>query len=379
MNYKSVLEGRFRRNSLVRLCLETHANRGGERYRRVGLSGSAALVSQALFILTGLISIPLTASYLGAERYGVWLTISSLIAWLTMVDFGLGGNALVNALAEADGNGDRQWAQSLVSTAFWTLSGLAAVIGAAVFALGYLIPVEKIFRLSDPALSGEVRLACIAALVSFLLTFPTGTVFAVYRGYQRGYTGHVWNIAGNLVSLFALIVVTRFRGGLPQLVGAICLARTLASAMNAVYLFRYEAPWLRPVPSAFSRVALRRLMNLGGSYAVIQLASIGIYQSQPFMITQAFGPSSVFVFAVAQRLMTLPINLTYLLTAPLIPAYGEAKARNDWPWIWQTLRGSIVFCTLASSVLVLILGLIARPLMKMLVGPEAVPSTTLLL
>ena len=45
--------------------------------------------------------------YLGAERYGVWLTISSLLLWVALTDFGLAGNALVDVLSEAVGNDDR--------------------------------------------------------------------------------------------------------------------------------------------------------------------------------------------------------------------------------------------------------------------------------
>jgi hypothetical protein len=30
----------------------------------------------------GFVSVPLTVHYLGAERYGVWLTISSLLLWV---------------------------------------------------------------------------------------------------------------------------------------------------------------------------------------------------------------------------------------------------------------------------------------------------------
>ena len=57
--------------------------------------------------------MPLTVHYLGAERYGVWLTISSLLTWMSMTDFGLAGNALVNVLAEASGKDDQSGGAAL--------------------------------------------------------------------------------------------------------------------------------------------------------------------------------------------------------------------------------------------------------------------------
>ena len=61
---------------------QSHANRGLERYRRAGITASSSFIARALNILISFLSVPLTVHYLGAERYGVWLTISSLITWM---------------------------------------------------------------------------------------------------------------------------------------------------------------------------------------------------------------------------------------------------------------------------------------------------------
>jgi Na+-driven multidrug efflux pump len=76
-------------------------------------------------MLMGFVSVPLTVGYLGAERYGVWLTISSLLIWVALTDFGLAGNALVNVLSEALGNDDREAARHYVASAFWALVTIA--------------------------------------------------------------------------------------------------------------------------------------------------------------------------------------------------------------------------------------------------------------
>src|SRR5271168_4802514 len=101
------------------LLTKVHADRGLERYRRAGITAYASFLSKALTIIISFASVPLTVHYLGAERYGVWLTISSLITWLSMTDFGLAGNALVNVLAEASGRDDREGAQHYAASAFW--------------------------------------------------------------------------------------------------------------------------------------------------------------------------------------------------------------------------------------------------------------------
>jgi O-antigen/teichoic acid export membrane protein len=125
---------------LKAIFTQSHANRGLERYRRAGITASSSFIAKALNILISFLSVPLTVHYLGAERYGVWLTISSLITWMSMTDFGLAGNALVNVLAETHGREDRKGAQQYSASAFWALSGISAVAGVICLATFRLIP-----------------------------------------------------------------------------------------------------------------------------------------------------------------------------------------------------------------------------------------------
>ena len=54
----------------------TAEGRARERQRRAMLASSAAAVAKAVRVLTTFVSVPLAIGYLGAERYGLWLTMS---------------------------------------------------------------------------------------------------------------------------------------------------------------------------------------------------------------------------------------------------------------------------------------------------------------
>src|SRR5712692_8838613 len=53
-----------------------------ERCRRIALTTVTSALAKGVGLATMLISVPLTVNYLGAERFGLWMTISSLIAVL---------------------------------------------------------------------------------------------------------------------------------------------------------------------------------------------------------------------------------------------------------------------------------------------------------
>jgi len=223
-----------------------------------------------------------------------------------------------------------------------------------------------------------LRWAVIFSLACFVLMFPISIVDAVYQSYQRGYIGNIWTMVGSGISLAALIGVTRMKGGLPLLVLALSGVRIIVTLANVGYLFGRQYPWLKPAPRAVTRRSLRRLMSLGLKYLVAQLAGIGMFQSQPMIITQILGPAQVGIFNVTQRLLTLPLNVVQMFTFPLMPAYGEARARNDWSWIRRTLRHSLIASLAVTVCLVTPLIFFIKPIIRAWVGPEMIPEHALI-
>lgn len=354
------------------------ADRGRERYRRVGISALSSFLSKALTVVISFASVPLTIHYLGAERYGVWLTISSLLTWMALTDFGLAGNALVNVIADASGRDDRQLAREYASSAFWALM---AISGA--FAIGFgltfhSIPWESVFRVSASMSQQELSTACLLTLAIFVLGLPLNMLNSIYSAYQDGWVANMWGIASNGLALMSLILVTHFRGGLPLLVVALSGTRTAVSIASGWYVFAHRYPWLAPSLKAVHWIRVKRLLSLGGKYMVTQLASLGIYQSQPMIITQLLGPSQVATFVIAYKILALPIDLAYMATAPFISAFGEAKARLDWRWISNACRKSSLITVACGAPVVLLLAVFAKPLIRVWAGPAAIPGLGLI-
>lgn len=366
---------RYLRPAYLKLLLAKSADRGLERYRRVGMAASTAFLSKALTILIGFVSVPITARYLGAERYGFWLTISSLLTWMALTDFGIAGSALVNVVAEADGRDDRKLAREYVASAFWMLTGISATIGLIMASVFHLIPWRAVFRVSSADMSAqELSLACALTLAVFFLSMPLNMLNSVYNAYQDGFMANIWGIASNVLALVGLIVVSRSHGGLPALIVGSSGVRVAVSMVNAIHLFARRYPWLRPALSAVRWARIERLFKLGAQYMVSQLASLGMYQSQPLIITQLLGPSKVTVFVIAFKVITLPVDLSYIATSPFISAFSEAKARGDWKWIRGAFRNSTLVCLAVGIPLSFGTALAGKSLCRLLAGPQAVPD-----
>ena len=139
MNQAAVIPARVRQRlrwfSLTPFDQSTAQGRSDERHRRVALTAAASALAKVLSVGTALISVPLTLHYLGVERFGMWMTVSSLIAMLAFADFGI-ANGVLSAVAEAHGRDDRAALQRIVSSGFFMLTGIAAAL-LALFAAVY--------------------------------------------------------------------------------------------------------------------------------------------------------------------------------------------------------------------------------------------------
>jgi len=91
------------------------------------------------------------------------------------------------------------------------------------------------------------------------------------------------------------------------------------------------------------------------------------------------GPAQVGLFNIEQRLLTLPLLVVQMFCFPLMPAYGEAQSRRDWHWIRHTLWRTLAFSAGGATVMVGCLALVARPIIRIWVGPQAVPGPGLVL
>jgi O-antigen/teichoic acid export membrane protein len=154
--------------------------------------------------------------------------------------------------------------------------------------------------------------------------------------------------------------------------------RAVVLVVNYVAMFR-RYYWLIPVPSAVRWSCVKRLFSLGTKYLVTQLASLGLYQSQPLIITQTLGPSKVVIFVVAYKILSLPMDLTYMATQPFISAFGEAKARHDWVWIKRAYRHATNASLAFGLPTLAVMALLAKPAIRIWAGAVAVPSTSLVI
>lgn len=80
-------------------------------------------ILQVINILISFMLVPIVMDFVSPEQYGIWLTISSMVAWLSILDVGLGAG-MKNRLTEALAKKDMRLAKEYVSTTYISLTCL---------------------------------------------------------------------------------------------------------------------------------------------------------------------------------------------------------------------------------------------------------------
>jgi O-antigen/teichoic acid export membrane protein len=356
---------------------DSETARSRERHRRLTLTALASMSAKAVKVLTALVSVPLTINYLGAERYGLWMTISSLVAVLAFADLGI-GNGLLNAISEADGRGDRALAARYVSSAFAMLLAVAIVLGAAIAITYPLIAWGRVFNVTSPIAIAEAGPAAAVFLVCFLVSLPAGIVQRVQLGYQEGFANSIWEAAGSVVGLVGVLLATYLHAGLPWLVLAMAGAPTLMLLANGVVLFTRRRAYLRPSFERADRGVALGILRVGLLFFVLQLVAAAAFFSDNLVAAHVLDASAVTQYAVPMKLFDMVALVCGFMLAPLWPAYGEALARGDHGWVKRTLARSLAVTAIGSSVASLAIVLSANAILRVWAG-GTVQSTMLLL
>jgi O-antigen/teichoic acid export membrane protein len=323
-----------------------------------------------------LLSIPLTAHYLGVERFGLWLTLSMLLNWVSLTDLGL-ANSLTNVLS-SDQQSSPQ-AKQAVSSAFWLMIGMAIVLTLIFFTLHPWVRWDQLFNVTSAQAKSEVGWAAIAFFIGFILRLPLSVAGRIYTAYQEGYFYQAWGGLSSLAAVAALVVAIQFQVGLPQLVMVFFGTSLLGDLLATVHVFGWRWRSLRPQLSAFNTKQAKWLLKVGLQFWVIQISSIIFFQTDLIIVAQLFGAEKVATYGTILKLFTLLGTIQTAFLFPLWPAYSEAFSRKDIPWIIQTFRKTIALTLLWSILMGTILALFTDKIVYLWLDQRGATDPSLIL
>ena len=274
-------------------------------------------------LAVSLLIVPATLGYLDIEVYGVWLTLTSVLYWFTFFDVGL-GNGMRNYLTKSISEGNLAQGRAYLSTALVVISGIA--VGMAVI-LSIPVSVLDFSRLFNTrVVSGEdLRLVVVVAMFFALANLVVKNIGYVFIAYQRYAVSDFLALAGNLIALLLIVLLTyTTEGNLLYVVMAFTATPVLIYTLAAIPVFA-KYPQLRPSLKAFDISLTRQIVGKGLGFFIIQITScLVIFGSSNLFIARYAGPSEVTVYNIAYKFFHLIAIAYTIIISPMWNAYTDA-------------------------------------------------------
>lgn len=297
-------------------------------------------------LLTSLVIVPITINYLNNEVYGIWMTITSILYWITTFDIGL-GNGMRNYLAEALATNDTKLGKKYISTTMLLLSLIA--LSMAIVLLYPLITINFNSFFNTNAIAGnELRMAVVIAVGFTLMNFVLKNIGMIFVAMQKYAINDLLSISGNVIALILIYILTKVTTGNLVLVAlAYTMTSCVAFLLAAIPLF-WKHPELKPSLRFFDKSLGKKIVGKGFGFFVIQISScLVIFGAANFFITQSCGPAAVTTYNIAYKFFNLLVIAYTIILAPMWNAYTDAYVKGDMQWIKATFNKALKFWVLS--------------------------------
>jgi O-antigen/teichoic acid export membrane protein len=341
----------------------TEQGRSAERYRMAAWSVVASVLSKGMSLTVIVMSVSLTLPYLGAERFGVWMTISSFVALLAFMDLGV-GNALTNRVAQSAARNEPLELQRTITGGV----GFLLLIGTGMAFFLYLIatwlPWSALIKASSPAVLQEARRTAQIFAALFGAHMVSTGVQKVFAGLQRAFEGHLASVVSAFIAAAGVFLAAKQEAGIPVLLAVTFGSQSLSGALLLGRLLKRNLFAVADVASALKHEALG-LISTGGLFLALQIGTMAGWGADSLIISSTLGAAQVTVYAITQRLFQFVTQPLSIINAPLWPAYADAHARDDKAFIRATLRRSLGFTVAAGSLGAVAFVVIGEPLISL--------------
>ena len=250
-----------------------------------------SLGSSVLSALLMAAAYPLYLHYLGYERYGLWLVLSTVLTMAQVGNLGI-SPALVKLVAEDYAAGDLEGVYRYIGCGMMSLLGSGLLLIVAVVWLRERI-VELFGLHGDDATTAYALLPYIAVLSVYLLM--ADAMNSALAGMGRYDLVSYCQLIGQLFTVVTAIVGFRLGYGIWSLLIANALDALFLNVISVVLIRRItgRGGWMR---MTWDVVRLRRILNFGSWVFGANLLNTVIYPLNKIFITRSVGVGAVPVY-----------------------------------------------------------------------------------
>lgn len=325
----------------ISYTLSRFLNKGSVRTiaakKNVLLSFFAKILSMAV----SFIIVPLTINYINPTQYGIWLTLTSVVGWVSLFDVGL-TQGLRNKFAEAKAKSDIHLVRIYVSTTYFYISLLFIGVWLILLVVNYFVEWSSIINIPI-VMDSEIRMLASIIITYFCMQFVFQVIKTILVADQKPANASIIDLIGQFSSLLIIWLLTIFTNGSLILLGlGLGVFPVIVLIIANVYLFFTSYSDVVPSFKLVQKKYRNQLMGLGLKFFMLQLASMVQYSSSLFLIARYFTPVDVTSYNIAFKYFLTLQGIYMIFLSPLWSSSTDAYFSGDFDWIVRAVKKYLI-------------------------------------
>ncbi|MES1219408.1 MAG: oligosaccharide flippase family protein, partial [Bacteroidota bacterium] len=307
-----------------------------ERSQKIQSNIFLSLLIKGGSVLVGLLLVSVSISFISPVNFGVWLTISSVISWISFFDIGL-GNGLRNKLAQALALSDYNSAKIYISTTYAILSLIAFALLILFITINPFFNWNKILSIPT-SVTSDISVVTLIVLCGFCIQFVVQTINIVLLATHETAIASMVSFLGQLSILATILIFKNFiSGNLVFWALASTLPPILVSSIASLYFYSKKSTSIAPSFKKIDFKYSKNILQTGSIFFVIQIGAIILFNTDNIVITKVIGPSAVTEFNVCFKLYSVVTMVFAIIMTPYWSAFTDAYTKKDFNWIKNNL------------------------------------------
>lgn len=265
--------------------------------------------------LVGLLYTPYMLRCLGQNEYGLYSLVASIIAYLTLLDFGF-GNAIIRYTAKyrAEGKSSDQWHMFGMFLIVYCIIGFLALVGGMVLYNNTDALFDRTMSLSELS---QAKVMMLLLTLNLAVTFPLSIFGSIISAYENFVFQRIVSILRIILSTGIMVMILGFGYKAIALVVVQTVFNVLTLLINAIYCKTKLGVKIR-----FGKIDVKFFKEISVYSFWIFLNAIMdklYWGTGQFVLGAISGTAAVAVFSVAILLQQMYMTFSSSISSVLLP------------------------------------------------------------
>lgn len=343
---------------IISKAIKNFFTKGNQRTLKAKKNILLSLIIKGIHIYTTLLVVPITINYINATQYGIWLTLSSILGWLSFFDIGL-SNGFRNKFAEAKATGNSMLAKKYVSTTYMSIGVIFICVAIIGFIINLFLHWNIILNVPS-SYNNELRKIFNILITFFCLQMILKVITSLIIADQKPALASGISTLAEVLSLIIIFILTQTtQGSLLYLAESISFIPSLVWLITSFILFNTTYKDYKPSIKDIDTKCIKNILTLGGNFFIIQISMIFLFQCTNIVLSNVKGPEYVTIYNIAYKYFSIFNMIMIIILTPFWSAFTEAYTKKDFPWMrnmykklqkaWIGISCILIFFLLNSS------------------------------